>query len=98
MKAPQFYITSALGALCLILTIASIVLGKTNNSLLQTQQQQQEEINKGNMSIQYAQNIVRDMAQASLQNTQIRDVLTKNGITVNAAPSPAQTPATTPTK
>ena len=95
MKAPQFYLTSALGALCLILAITSIVLGKTNNSLAVTQQQQQEEINRGNMSMQVGQNLLRDMAELSLRNEKIKDVLARNGYTVNAAPasSPANTPA-----
>lgn len=91
MKAPQFYITLALGTLCLVLAITSIVLGKTNNTLMQTQQQQQEEINRGNTSVQIGQNLLRDMAEVSLKNDKIKDVLARNGYTVNAAPSP--TPA-----
>jgi len=102
MKAPHFFITSALGTLCLILTITTIVLGKTNNALMLTQQRQQEEINKGNMSVQIGQNILRDLAEASLHNPQIKELLAKNGYSVNVNP-PAGTPApatsnTTPAK
>jgi len=93
MKAPQFYITLALGALCLVLSITAIVLGKTNTNLQQQQQVQQEEINKGNMSIQIGQNMLRDMAEISLKNDKIKQVLARNGYTVNAAPSPTPTPS-----
>ena len=98
MKAPQLYISSALGALCVILTIAGIVLGKTNNGLMQTQQAQQEEINRGNMSMQVMQNLLRDMAEASVHNPEIKEALAKNGFTVSTAPAPASTPANTPAK
>lgn len=91
MKAPQFYLTSALGALCLILTITTVILGKGNNALMQTQQQQQEEINRGNMSQQIGQNLLKDMAEVSLRNEKIKNVLARNGYTVNVAPAP--TPA-----
>jgi hypothetical protein len=102
MKAPHFFITAALATLCLILTITTIVLGKTNNALLQTQQRQQEEINKGNMSVQIGQNILRDLAEISLRNPQIKDLLAKNGYTVNTNPpagsATPETSNTTPAK
>jgi len=93
MKAPQFYITLALGALCLVLSLTAIVLGKSNNNLQQQQQSQQAEINRGNMSIQIGQNMLRDMAELSLKNDKIKQVLARNGYTVNAAPTPAPTPS-----
>lgn len=101
MKAPQFYITLALGALCLVLSITCIVLGKNNSNLQMQQQQQQEEINKGKVSAQIAQNLIRDMADLSLTNDKIKQVLTANGIRVNPpvpAPSPSATPAASPVK
>jgi len=96
MKVPQFYVTLALGTLCLALSITSIVLGKNNNALQLQQQKQQEEINRGNMSVQVGQNLLRDMAELSLKNDKIKQVLARNGYTVNVAP--ATTPASSPTK
>ena len=96
MKIPQFYITLGLSTLCLLLSITSILLGKTNSSLQQQYQAQQEEINRGNVSMQLGQNILRDMAQLSLKNDKIKQVLAQNGYTVNVAPS--ATPSPTPAK
>ncbi|MDD5351171.1 MAG: hypothetical protein PHQ12_13250 [Chthoniobacteraceae bacterium] len=99
MKAPQFYIALALGTLCLILSITTIVLGKNNNNLQRLVQAQQEEINRGNMSLQIRQNLLNDMAQMSLKNEKIKQILSNNGWTVSANPpgAPASTPASTPT-
>lgn len=96
MKVPQFYVTLALGALCLALSITTIVLGNKNNYLQMQQQKQQEEINRGNMSIQVGQNLLKDMAELSLKNEKIKQVLARNGYTVNVAPT--TTPAATPAK
>ena len=96
MKSLHFYITLALGALCLALSITSIVLGRSNNSLQLQQQQQQAEINRGNMSAQIGQNILRDMAEVSLKNEKIKQVLSRNGYSVNVAPS--ATPSATPSR
>ena len=93
MKPFQFYTTMALGALCLALSITTIVLGKSNNNLQSRQQQQQAEINRGNMSAQVGQNILRDMAEVSLKNDKIKQVLARNGYTVNVAPTPTPTPS-----
>jgi uncharacterized membrane protein YvbJ len=93
MKAPQFYITLAVGTLCLILSITSIVLGKNNNNLQRQVQAQQEEINRGNQSLQIRQNLLKDMAELSLKNEKIKQILSNNGYTVNVAPTPSPTPA-----
>jgi len=91
MKAPQFYTTLALGTLCLILSITSIVLGKNNNNLQRQVQIQQEEINRGNQSLQIRQNLLKDLAEISLKNEKVKLILSNNGYTVNVAPTP--TPA-----
>jgi len=102
VKLQQFYITSALGALALVMAITSIIKGKSNQSLIQQQQQQQAEINRGQMSIQIGQNLLRKMAEVSLHNDKIKAVLAENGFTVTpqptagGAPAPAPTPAPTP--
>ena|SRR5438067_2202829 len=99
MKPTQFYIVVALGAVCLILSIAVIALGQSNQRLQMEAQQQQEEINKGQISQQIGTNIVRDIAQLSLKNDKLKEVLTKNGfnVTVNpTAPAGSPAPSSTP--
>ena len=96
MKALHFYITLALGAICLALSLTTVVLGRSNNSLQVLQQQQQAEINKGNLSMQVGQNLLRGMAEPSLKNEKIKQVLTRYGLTVTVNPTP--TPAPSPAK
>ena len=87
MKVPQFYITVALGAICLVLTITSLLLSKSNQNLQAQFQAQQEEINKGELSNKIGQNLLHDMAELSLKNNKIAEVLKANGYTVNVNPS-----------
>ena len=87
MKVPQFYITVALGAICLLLSIATIMLSKSGQSIQSKYQAQQEEINKGELSNKVGQSLLRDMAELSLKNKKIAEVLKANGYTVNANPS-----------
>jgi hypothetical protein len=88
MKQIQFYIGTALGAACLALSIAAVVL-QNSNEKLQTEAQakaqseiqaQQPEINKGAMSQQIGNNLLRDMVQSAVKNEKMKAVLAKNGI------------------
>ena len=95
MKPPQFYATVALGAVCLVLSIAAIVLGQGNQRLQAQLQGAQDEINVATANVQQGQGLVRDMAQLSVKNDKIKQALARNGITVNvnASPTPSPTPA-----
>lgn len=91
MKPPHFYTALAVATLCFILSLTTILLGNSNmkaqNALQKQQAQlqaQQEEINRGNAYQQAANNILRDMATVSLQDTAMKDLLSKYGFTVNA--------------
>jgi predicted Holliday junction resolvase-like endonuclease len=95
MKPTQFYIAVALGAICLILSIALIALGQSNQHLQMEAQSQQAEINKGSMSQQIGTNIVRDIAQLSVKNEKLKEVLTKNGFNISVNP-PAGSASPTP--
>lgn len=68
---------------------------------LQTEvQKRQDEINRGNQSQQIGTNLLKDIAAASydpakgtVKNEKLKDLLTKNGITVTVnQPSPSPTP------
>ncbi|MEI6561499.1 MAG: hypothetical protein WCO68_05365 [Verrucomicrobiota bacterium] len=89
MKSLHYYTTLALGAVCLLLSVTTIVLGRSNNSLQLQQQQQQAEINKGSTSLQIGQTLLRDIAELSLKNDKLKQLLSRRGLTVNPAPTPA---------
>ena len=97
MKAPQFFTVLGLSALALVLTIVLIVYGQGNQKLQAQLQAQQEDINRGSMSQQVGQNLLKDIAIGSQKSTVLKDVLTRNGYTVTASspsPSPSSAPAT----
>ncbi len=107
MKPTQFYIAVALGAICLILSVALVAIGQSTQSVqLDFQKRQSEiqielqkrqaEVQKGAVSDRVGGAILQDMAVASLKNSKIKDVLMKNGYNVQASASPAASPATYP--
>jgi predicted Holliday junction resolvase-like endonuclease len=98
MKPPQFIVTVIMSLVSLILVINLIFMGQKNQSLQTQLQTQQEEINKGSMSQQIGVNLLKEIAQASVKDEKLKDVLTKSGytVTVNASPSPGAASTTTP--
>jgi len=80
----RYYITVALAVACMILTIAVIALGQSNQRLQVEAQNQQNEINNGNMIQQVGTKILEDMASVSVKNERLKEVLAKNGYTVTA--------------
>jgi flagellar basal body-associated protein FliL len=80
----------------LLLSIAVIVSGRSNQAratALQARQaalsQQQEEINKGNLSQQIGVNLVRAAAEISTRNEKIKELLGRHGFTVTVNPDAA---------
>lgn len=94
MKPPQFITAVILSFLPLILVINIIIMGHKNQSLQTQLQAQQEEINKGSMTQQIGVNLLKEIAAASIKDDALKDVLSKNGysVQVNASPSPSPTP------
>ena len=92
MKPTQFYLLVVLGALSLILSIVTLALGQSNLRLQNDLANQQQEVQKGNVSQQIGTNIINDLGGLALNNPKIKDLLAKNGINV----APAQTPAPAP--
>ena len=80
-----------LGGLSLLLTVTLIGLGISNQylqkNLQEEAQKNQATISQGQLSQQFGQAIIRDMAAASVNNSKMRDVLSKNGITVSQNPN-----------
>lgn len=95
MKPPQFIAAVILSLIPLILVINLIFMGQKNQSLQAQLQGQQEDINKGSMSQQIGVNLLKEIAQASIKDDKLKDVLTKSGytVTVNATASPSPAPS-----
>ncbi len=92
MNRWQFFTTSGLALLCVILSIWVIFSGKTNQRLQAELQAQQIEINKGTQSQQVATNLLRDIGNAATKNSKLKDLLTKNGFTLTENPTTSPTP------
>ena len=92
MNRWQFLTTSGLGLICVCLSIAVIISGKSNQNLQSDLQAQQIEINKGNMSQQIGTNVIRDIAAAATKNLKLRDLLSRNGFTLTENPAPSPSP------
>ena len=84
----------------LLLSIAVVVTGRGNQeraTQLQAKQaalsQQQEEINKGNLSQQIGVNLIRAAAELSTRNDAIKQLLARHGFTVTVNPEAPAAPA-----
>jgi uncharacterized membrane protein YhiD involved in acid resistance len=82
MKPIEFYISTGLASLALLATIFLVVITSANRSIEQALQDQQLRINRGQVSQQIGSALVRELANASVSNSKIRELLTKNGINV----------------
>jgi hypothetical protein len=97
MKSAQYYILIVLTTACIVLSIAAIVVGNSNQQLQEELQRQQTQINRGTTMQQVGTNIVRDIAQLSVEDAELRQLLTKHGFNVQVAqPTPAASPAEAP--
>jgi hypothetical protein len=92
-----------LSALALILIVANISLSNSNRVLQQDVAQRQAALAGGQQLSQFNQNLVQTLAEAAYKNnnSQIRDLLNTQGITVKSetpaatatSPKPAEKPA-----
>jgi len=90
MKVTQIYITTALGVICLVLSIATQQINRGNQALQARAQAQQAEITKGNQVNQVGLKLLNEMARLSLQNEKIKTVLEENNFSVQPIePTPA---------
>jgi hypothetical protein len=91
MKSSHFYITSLLGFVGLVASVALVILGQSNLNLQAKAREQQKMIAQGNNSNQILQNLLRDLADASTRDEKIKELLAQNGYTVSTnPPAPAQ--------
>jgi hypothetical protein len=85
MKETQSTIAIFLGGIALVLTFVQVSISISNRSLERKLQAQQGTIQAGQASQQVGSAIVRDVANIAVQknNTELRDLLGKHGLTIN---------------
>lgn len=72
-----------MAGLSVVMTIALLVISTSNRTIERGLQEQQVNINRGQMSQQVGTALVKDLAVASVSNAKIKELLSKHGITVN---------------
>jgi hypothetical protein len=82
MKPIEFAVTTGLAGLCLVAALALVVITSANRSIERGLQEQQQVINRGQVSQQIGTALVRDLASISVNNAKVRDLLSRNGINV----------------
>lgn len=82
MKPIEFAVTTGLAGLCLVAALALVVITSANRSIERGLQEQQQVINRGQVSQQIGTALVRDLAGVSVNNAKVRDLLSRNGINV----------------
>lgn len=90
MKTPHFYVTVALGGLCLLLSIWVVVLNHSNDELQFKLQNEQAQINAAVQTDQARQKMLNEMAQISVKDDKIKRVLARNGFTVSVQPNSSE--------
>lgn len=86
MTRLQFNITMTAGSIGLLLVILIIIFNQLNRGLEQTARQQQIDINRAENYRQIGHNLVVDLANVSVKNPKVKDLLARNGYTVNQNP------------
>jgi hypothetical protein len=87
-----------LAAISLVLVIVDVILGQSIRSIQADVNQRQQFINQSIRLGRVNEGLIRTIAQAALKDNsdKLRDLLMRNGITVNPATAPAGTATPTP--
>lgn len=85
----------AAAALPLLLTIVDFALVEGNRTLQAEVNRRQRAINEGSQLVRTNGSLVRHIALAAVQthDDKLRELLSRNGITINVAPKPATSAA-----
>ncbi len=92
MRNWQFLAATGLAVATLVLVFALMAVNGSAQALQMELARQQEEINRGNLSQQIGANLVREMGGVAVRNEKMREVLSRNGYTLQQQPT--QQPAT----
>lgn len=94
MKAGSYFFLLLLGVACIVLTVGLIAMAYTNQQLQAKLQAQQQALNQGVLGQQGQQisaGVLQDLSDASVDNSDIRQLLEKNGYRVPSSRSAAVT-------
>jgi hypothetical protein len=83
LKKWQFIVLTLAGGACVLLAAGLVVLNQSNAKLQLQLALQQDVINKGSVSAQVGTNLLRDMANVAVSDEAMKDVLKKNGFSLN---------------
>jgi hypothetical protein len=88
MTRLQYNVAMTIGALSLLLALFIIIFAQINRSKGRLVMERQVMINRGNMSEQIGRNLLMDMGQVALRNPKMKELLSRNGYTVNQNSNP----------
>ena len=77
-----------IGIACVCLSLVTIVFARQNRQLQEALQAQQTLINKGALSQQVGNNLVREMAALAQTDEKMHKLLQDNGFNLSASPTP----------
>ena len=89
-RAPLNVLLVVLAAVPIVVTVVDFVLAQGNHALRAEVNQRQHLINQGTQLAHVNQALIRQIAVAAVKNrdVKLRELLSRNGITVNIAPAP----------
>lgn len=94
MKLWQYVASIVAGVACVVLSLATVLMAKSNATLIESIQLRQQKLNSGilgQQGQQVAGNIIQEMAVVAGTNRMMRGVLVKHGYNVsNAAAASAE--------
>ena len=90
MKRWQFLLLLVIGIVCVCLSLVTIVFARENRQLQDALQTQQALINKGGLSQQVGNNLLREMAAVAQTDEKMRKLLQDNGFILSANPAPSR--------
>ena len=85
MKRWQFTLLLFIGIVCVCLSLVTIVFARQNRRLQEALQAQQAMINKGALSQQVGNNLLREMAVVAQRDEKMRKLLQDNGFNLPAS-------------
>jgi|GEM_PF-2495295 len=99
MKAAPYYVIVALAVVTLALAVTTLVLDKSARALQTEFSEQTRRISQGTNAERLIRQMLGDLARISVNNAKIKDLLARNGYTVEvenpsaASAQPAEAPA-----
>jgi signal transduction histidine kinase len=88
MRPWQFILLLVIGIACVCLSLVTIVFARQNRQLQESLKAQQMLINKGALSQQVGNNLVREMGALAQTDEKMHKLLQDSGFNLSASPTP----------